>query len=118
MPEYQWALGNGEIISADYNRTEDSLSSTQVLAALQSAFQQFGHIVHCAPVSELLPEVYTVSFEDASERSITICAKGTTPGGRSNLNDEQRTQQKSKYIQYAHLAFIPETARRFFAHGR
>ena len=106
MPEYQWALGNGEIISADYNRAEDSLPSTQVLAALQSAFQQFGHIVHCAPVSEQLPEVYMVSFEDASEKSITICAKGTTPGGRSNLNDEQRTQQKSKYIQYTHSKLL------------
>ena len=43
MPEYKWALGNGDIVSADYNRTNDSLSNEQVLAELQSAFQQFGH---------------------------------------------------------------------------
>ena len=102
MPEYKWALGNGDIVSADYNRTNDSLSNEQVLAELQSAFQQFGHSVHCEPVSDQLPEVYSISFDDTTLGRITICAKGTTPGGRSNLNDEQRTQQKSKYINYAH----------------
>lgn len=102
MPEYKWALGNGDIVSADYNRTDDSLSNEQVLEELQSAFQQFGHSVHCEPVSDQLPEVYTITFDDATLGRITICAKGTTPGGRSNLNDEQRTQQKSKYINYAH----------------
>lgn len=102
MPEYKWALGNGDIVSADYNRTNDSLSNEQVLAELQSAFQQFGHSVYCEPVSDQLSEVYTISFDDTTLGRITICAKGTTPGGRSNLNDEQRTQQKSKYINYAH----------------
>lgn len=41
MPEYQWALSNGDIVSADYNRANDSLSNEQVLAELQTAFQQF-----------------------------------------------------------------------------
>lgn len=102
MPEYQWALGNGDIVSSDYNRSKDSLTSEQVLAELQSAFQQFGHSATCEPVSDQLSEVYVVTFEDPALDSITICAKGTTPGGRSNLNDEQRTQQKSKYINYAY----------------
>ena len=102
MPEYQWALSNGDIVSADYNRANDSLSNKQVLAELQTAFQQFGHSAHCEPVNEQLSEVYTISFEDASQSNITVCAKGTTPGGRANLNDEQRTQQKSKYINFAY----------------
>lgn len=88
MPEYQWALSTEDIVSENYNRANDSLSSEQVLAELQSAFQQFGHAVHCEPVSDQFSEVCTLSFEDASQSSITICAKGTTPGGRSNLNDE------------------------------
>ncbi len=102
MRKYQWALGNGDIVSADYNRVNDSLSNEQVLAELQSAFQQFGHSVHCEPVNDQFSEVYTISFKDESQSSIIICAKGTTPGGRSNLNDEQRTQQKSKYINYTY----------------
>ena len=102
MPEYQWALSNGDIVSADYNRANDSLSNEQVLVELQTAFQQFGHSAHCEPVNEQLSEVYTISFEDASQSNITVCAKGTTPGGRANLNDEQRTQQKSKYINFAY----------------
>lgn len=102
MLEYKWALGNGEIVSADYNRAIDSLSNEQVLVELKSAFEQFGHSIQCQAVSEQLSEVYTITFDDASLEKITICAKGTTPGGRSNLNDEQRTQQKSKYINYAY----------------
>lgn len=102
MPEYQWALGNGEIVTADYNRANDSLLGEQVRTEILSAFQQFGHIVRCEPVSDNLSEVYTISFEDKTYEDITICAKGTTPGGRANLNDEQRTQQKSKYINYAY----------------
>lgn len=102
MLEYQWALGNGEIVSANYNRAIDSLSNEQVLVELKSAFEQFGHSVQCQAVSEQLSEVYTITFDDSSLEKITICAKGTTPGGRSNLNDEQRTQQKSKYINYAY----------------
>lgn len=105
MPEYQWALSNGDIVSADYNRANDSLSNEQVLTELQTAFQQFGHSAHCKPVNEQLSEVYTISFEDASQSNITVCAKGTTPGGRANLNDEQRTQQKSKYINFAYSKF-------------
>lgn len=38
MPEYKWALGNGDIVSADYNRTDDSLSNEQVLAELAICF--------------------------------------------------------------------------------
>ncbi len=102
MPEYQWALGNGEIISADYNRANDALSNADVLPTLTDAFQQFGHIVNCRVVSAELLEVYLVSFENDTNPEVIICGKGTTPGGRANLNDEQRTQQKSKYINYAY----------------
>lgn len=102
MPKYQWALGNGEIVTADYNRETDTLTRDQVLSELQSAFRQFGHNAACSAASKQMSEVYTISFGNDSQDSITICAKGTTPGGRSHLNDEQRTQQKSKYINYAY----------------
>lgn len=101
MPEYQWALGNGEIISADYNQAEDSLSSEQVRTELLAAFQQFGHVARCQSVSDNLSEVYEISFGNTEHDKVIICAKGTTPGGRANLKNEQRTQQKSKYINYA-----------------
>lgn len=102
MSVYQWALGDGEIVSADYDKTNDSLSNEKVLEELQSAFSQFGHSAHCEPASDEFIEVYTISFDDNSMENITVCAKGTTPGGRRNLNDEQRSQQKSKYINYAY----------------
>lgn len=102
MPEYQWALGNGEIVTADYDRGSDALSNGQVHSELLDALRQFGHTVSCAPVNGWLPEVYQVTFQDGSQEDITICAKGTTPGGRANLKDEQRTQQKSQYINFTY----------------
>ena len=39
MPEYQWALGNGSIILADYDRTKDCLSNEQVTTELLAALQ-------------------------------------------------------------------------------
>lgn len=102
MPEYQWALENGEIISADYNRATDSLSGEQVRNELLSAFQQFGHRASCEPIGAAMSEVYAVTIEGETPNSAIVCAKGTTPGGRASLNDEQRVQQKSKYINYAY----------------
>jgi len=102
MPNYQWAMGNGDIVDADYDRTTDTLSNEQVQAELQAAFSQYGHVINCQEVNDDLQEVFSISFEGGSEKPITVCAKGTTPGGRSNLNDEQRIQQKSKYINYAY----------------
>lgn len=101
MPEYKWALGNGEIVSADYNRTADTLTGEQVRSELLTAFQQFGHAADCTPVHDTLPEIYQISFANPAEPPVIVCAKATTPGGRSNLNDEQRVQQKSRYINYA-----------------
>lgn len=98
---YLWAMANGEILEAEYNRTTDSLNNEQVRNELLNAFQQFGHTATCEPVSDEMGEVYSVVLDGAVDAPIYVCAKGTTPGGRSNLNDEQRIQQKSKYINYA-----------------
>ena len=101
MAEYQWALGDGTIISADYDRAKDCLSPEQVKAELLAALRQFGHVVNCEDASNQLSEVYLVSLgEDQAEKFI-ISVKNTTPGGRKNLNDEQRIQLKSKNINYA-----------------
>lgn len=98
---YLWAMANGQIEEAEYNRSSDSLSNEQIESELLSAFQQFGHTATCEPVSEEFSEVYNIQLDGDTENPIFVCAKGTTPGGRSNLRDEQRIQQKSKYINYA-----------------
>lgn len=102
MSKYQWACGNGEIVESDYDRSSDTLDSDQIKAELQTAFSQYGHQINCQEVNDDLKEVFSISFNDGYGESIVVCAKGTTPGGRSNLNDEQRIQQKSKYINYAY----------------
>ncbi len=102
MPKYQWASGRGEIIESDYNRATDTLDNNQVKSELQTAFSQYNHQISCQEANDDIKEVFVISFEDGYSDPLFVCAKGTTPGGRSNLNDEQRTQQKSKYINYAY----------------
>lgn len=98
---YLWALSNGQIVEAEYDRATDSLDNEQVGNELLNAFRLFGHTAICTPVSEEMNEVYKVVLDGAEDTPVYVCAKGTTPGGRANLNDEQRIQQKSKYINYA-----------------
>lgn len=101
MAEYQWALGDGTIVSADYDRAKDCLSPEQVKAELLTALEQFGHTVKCDNASDQLSEVYLISLGEEPAEKFIVCTKNTTPGGRSNLNDEQRIQLKSKNINYA-----------------
>lgn len=101
MPEYQWAINNGEIVTADYDRSM-SLNAEQVKSELKNAFESLGNSVNITPVSEEMNEVYKIVIPviDGSTE-VYVSAKGTTPGGRNNLMDEQRIQQKAKYLNYA-----------------
>ena len=98
---YLWATSSGEIIEAQYNKDTDTLKNDQVKQILLDAFSQFGHSATCEPVNYEYGEVYAVVLDGDTANTIYVCAKGTTPGGRSNLNDEQRVQQKSKHINKA-----------------
>jgi len=101
MPEYQWAINNGEIVTADYDRSM-SLNAEQVKNELKNAFDSLGNSVDITPVSEELSEVYKIVIPNIDvSTEVYVSAKGTTPGGRNNLMDEQRIQQKAKYLNYA-----------------
>ena len=100
MPEYQWAVRNGEIITADYDRSM-ALNGDQVKTEIKNAFESLGNTVNIESVSDELSEVYKVSIpRNGQILEVYVCAKGTTPGGRNNLMDEQRIQQKAKYLNY------------------
>lgn len=101
MAEYQWATGNGDIIQAEYDSAVDSLDSEEVLGELETVFNQFGHHATCVRNDEF-SDVYKVVFDNNQENSLLICAKATTPGGRSTLKNEQRIQPLSNYINYVH----------------
>lgn len=102
MPEYQWAIGKGKIITSDYDRSM-ALSAEQVENEILKAFINLFDNVTVEPVSADYKEVYKVTIPREGEIQIVyVCAKGTTPGGRSNLQNEQRIQQKAKYLNYAY----------------
>lgn len=102
MPDYQWAVGKGKIITADYDRSM-ALNADQVEGEVRKAFSNLFDGVVVEPISKEFKEVYKVTIPREDEtQTVYVCAKGTTPGGRSNLQNEQRIQQKAKYLNYAY----------------
>ncbi len=102
MPDYQWAVGKGKIVTSDYDRTM-ALSADQVENELRTAITNLFDGTSIFPVSDEFKEVYKVDVsKEGNTESFFICLKGTTPGGRSNLQNEQRIQQKAKYLNYAY----------------
>ena len=101
MPDYQWAVGKGQIITAGYDRSM-ALNAIQVEDEIRKAFSDLFDGVKVETVSNEYKEVYKVIIPRGGEKqTVYVCAKGTTPGGRSNLQNEQRIQQKAKYINYS-----------------
>ncbi len=102
MPDYQFAVGKGKIVISDYDRSM-ALGADEVRNEVESAFTDLFDGVTMTPISDEYKEVYKVTIpRDEKVDNVFICAKGTTPGGRSNLQNEQRIQQKAKYLNYAY----------------
>ncbi len=102
MPDYQWAVGKGKIVTSDYDRAM-ALSGGQVERELRDAITTLFDGASISAVSDVYKEVFKVEIpREGNNETFFICIKGTTPGGRSNLQNEQRIQQKAKYLNYAY----------------
>ena len=100
MPEYQFADKGGKIVSGEYDKNS-YFSADQVLESLNSVFNKFPFPAYVEQVTGY-DDVFHVTFPEGNDGigDVFICAKGTTPGGRSGLKDEQRIQPKAKYLNY------------------
>ncbi|MDR6720895.1 AAA family ATPase [Paenibacillus sp. 2003] len=106
MAVYKWAESNGVIVESEYDRSVDSLSPVEAKNVLIEALSAFGNVIHCEPISGDLNEVYKIDIQvPTTKYSVIVSIKGTTPGGRASLKDEQRIQQKSKHLNYIHEQF-------------
>lgn len=101
MAEYQFAEAGGKIVTVEYDGAT-YFSASQVKNSLVNAFSLFPFEVTVNQHSNL-DDVFVVEFKNEIDiPDIYICAKGTTPGGRSGLKDEQRIQPKAKYLNYVY----------------
>lgn len=99
MPEYQFANRDGSIVSENYDGAA-YFSADQVLQSLSDAFSIFPFNAEIKKV-ENYDDVFHVTFpDDGDMNELFICGKGTTPGGRKGLKDEQRIQPKAKFMNY------------------
>lgn len=104
MQDYQWAVGKGRIVKADYDKSM-TLTADQVENELRSAITNLFETTSISSISYEYKEVYKIVIHrEEEDQEFYVCLKGTTPGGRSHLNlqDEQRIQQKSKYLNYVY----------------
>lgn len=100
MSDYQWAVGKGRLITADYDRSM-TLNAEQVENELIAAINNLFDGADVSRINNEFKEVYKIIIPREEENQIFfVCLKGTTPGGRSNLQNEQRIQQKAKYLNY------------------
>lgn len=100
MPEYQFADKGGKIVSVEYDKSS-YFSADQVLESLDSVFNKYPFPAYVEQVTGY-DDVFHITFPEGNDGigDVFICAKGTTPGGRSGLKDEQRIQPKAKYLNY------------------
>jgi 5-methylcytosine-specific restriction protein B len=104
MPEYQFANSKGEIITEDYDRSA-YFSAEQVLQSLRRAFSLFPYETQLSQVDGY-EDVFCVEYPNGEFEPIYICGKGTTPGGRQGLKDEQRIQPKAKFLNYVYDKYV------------
>ena len=89
MPDYQWAVEKGRIITEDYDRSM-ALSAEQVESELRAAITDSFDGSEVVSINEEYKEVYRISVPREEDNQVFfVCLKGTTPGGRSNLQNEQ-----------------------------
>ena len=100
MSEYQFANSKGEIITEDYNKSVN-YTAEQVKQSLRNAFSLFPYQTQVEQIVGY-EDVFCVKYPNGEFEPIYICGKGTTPGGRQELKDEQRIQPKAKFLNYVY----------------
>ncbi|WP_252247834.1 AAA family ATPase [Clostridium sp. ZS6] len=95
-------VGNkGEIKKIEYDEQKDKLTSEEVKTILIDSLTKYNINIKCEKISEEIENIYTVTFPQDNERKeIIVCVREMTPGGRSNLKNEQRIQPQSQQINY------------------
>lgn len=99
MSEYKIVDKFGNVSLSMYN--QDSVVTGNAIATeLEDIFSIYNHSVSISKRDNF--DIYDVNFNDGTDNSgIVVVAKGLTPGGRSDLKDEQRIQIPAKNLKTA-----------------
>lgn len=92
----------GNICKLEYEQNSTIYKIDNIKKILVDTLNQYSNEVSLDLVDNEYPEVYIAKWNFPTRKDLIICIKKTTPGGRKNLKDEQRIQQSSKYINFAH----------------
>lgn len=99
MSEYKVVDKFGNVSLSTYNQ-DSVVTGDAIVTELENVFSIYNHSVSISKRDNF--DIYDVDFNDDSNNSrIVVVAKGLTPGGRSNLNDEQRIQIPAKNLKTA-----------------
>lgn len=100
MAEYYFTDYDGNIIVENY-KNPANVTPEQILSVLCEAFNQFPYQYSITQAKDL-EDIFIVTSNDNAQEDIVICAKATTPGGRSGLKNEQRIQAQAKFLNFVY----------------
>lgn len=99
MSEYKVVDQFGNVSLSTYSQ-DSVVTGDAIITELENIFSIYNHSVSISKRDNF--DIYDVNFNDDPNNSgIIVVAKGLTPGGRSNLNDEQRIQIPAKNLRTA-----------------
>lgn len=98
MMEYLFANDNGENVCLDYSNLRNKINNTNIIEILKGLYDLNGHEVNLDRIDGV-SDVYKVSYINEDKTEFLI-AKELTPGGRGNLNDEQRIQVNGRSFNF------------------
>ena len=91
----------GMIVEKDYNEENDRLSKARVKEILKEAFSINGNVINIERATDEIDDIYKISFpKEINRDEIFVCIREMTPGGRSELKNEQRIQPQAQQINY------------------
>ncbi|MCH1962322.1 AAA family ATPase [Clostridium perfringens] len=91
---------NANIYEAEYN-TNERLKEEEVIDILNDSLKLYSNDFEIRKVDEDIKNIYNVKFNGNDiHEDFTVCIREMTPGGRSQLKDEQRIQPKARQINY------------------
>ena len=92
--------GEGKIKEIEYEQRVDKLTASRVEEILKQTLESYKAEITCNKQECGMENIYKIVFPRENNREVIVCIREMTPGGRSELKNEQRIQPQSQQINY------------------
>lgn len=100
MAEYQFADDNGNIIQEDYSQST-KVKIDAIERYIKEGLNEFPISFNISKVDGF-KDVLLIEYLELNNQKVYVCVKQVTPGGRSNIDDEQRLQTFAESLNFVY----------------